>query len=81
MPKNCLRIPEKWLELEIFELLKHPSRLTKFEIYDKDNVRLCICNFVKTYEKKRQVEWMFFKVRFLQLSQQSIRQHALYWKI
>jgi hypothetical protein len=59
MPKNCINIPDNWLELEIFDLIKHPSNLDKFEIYDEQNERVCICRFVKAYEKKDRLNGYF----------------------
>jgi hypothetical protein len=52
MPKNCINIPNNWLELEIFDLIKRPFKLDKFELYNEQNERVCICKFVKEYEKK-----------------------------
>ena len=52
MPKDCINVPDNWLELEIFDLIKYPFKLDKFELYNEQNERICICKFVKDYEKK-----------------------------
>jgi hypothetical protein len=64
VPKNCMAIPKNWLELEIFELLKYPLKLDKFELYNEKNERLCICNFVKSYEKNTKLNGYFSKPVF-----------------
>jgi hypothetical protein len=64
MPKNCRNIPENWLELEIFDLIKYPVKLHKFELYDKNNERLCICKFVRAYEKSSKLIGYFSKPIF-----------------
>ena len=51
LPKNCINIPNNWLELEIFDLIKYPLKLDKFELYNENGERICICKFVKDYEK------------------------------
>jgi hypothetical protein len=35
LPKNFKEIPENWLELEILALIKCPSVLTRFELYNE----------------------------------------------
>jgi len=62
--KNCRIIPENWLELEIFELLKCPFKLDKFELYNKNNERICICNFIKNYEKNVKLNGYFSRPIF-----------------
>jgi DNA polymerase elongation subunit (family B) len=50
--KNCNKIPNNWLELQIFALLKCRIQLgeqRRFELYDKHGERVCICRFVKDY--------------------------------
>jgi hypothetical protein len=64
MPKNCRNIQENWLELEIFDLIKCPVKLDKFEIYDRDNERMCICKFVKSYQKSAKLAGYFSKPIF-----------------
>ena len=54
MPRNCKDVPENWLELEILDLLKYPLNLSKFELYNEKNERICICKFIKEYEKSVQ---------------------------
>jgi hypothetical protein len=49
--KNFIKRPENWLKLEIFELLKYPSKLNKFELYNEKNEQICICKFVKYHQK------------------------------
>ena len=62
-PRNCMNIPNNWLELEIFELLKYPFKLDKFELYD-NNERVCICKFIKNYEKGISLNRYFSKPNF-----------------
>jgi hypothetical protein len=64
LPKECTNIPDKWLELEIFDLLKYPSKLDKFELYNEQNERTCICKFVKNYEKNSKLNGYFLKPLF-----------------
>ena len=61
MPKNCTNIPDNWLELEIFDLIKYPSKLDKFELYNEQNELICICRFLKGYEKKYRLNGYFSK--------------------
>jgi hypothetical protein len=61
MPKNCNNIPHNWLELEIFELIKYPSKLDKFELYNNRGEQICICKFVKDYEKSYRLDGYFSK--------------------
>jgi hypothetical protein len=68
VPKNCTNIPENWLELEIFDLIKYPSNLDRFELYNKQNERICICKFVKEYEKKYRLNGYFSKCIFCNYS-------------
>lgn len=51
VPKRFKYIPENWLELEIFQLMKCPSKLDKFELYDEKNQEVCICIFINNYQK------------------------------
>jgi hypothetical protein len=64
LPKECRNIPNNWLELEIFDLLKYPVKLDKFELYDEQNEQICICKFVKDYEKKFRLDGYFVKPLF-----------------
>jgi hypothetical protein len=64
VPKNCTNIPENWLELEIFDLIKYPSNLDRFELYNEQNERICICKFVKEYEKRYRLNGYFSKPTF-----------------
>jgi hypothetical protein len=64
MPKNCNNIPDNWLELEIFDLIKCPFELDKFELYSKKGERICICKFVKEYEKEYRLNGYFSKPIF-----------------
>jgi hypothetical protein len=64
MPKNCINIPDKWLELEIFDLIKYPLELNKFELYNAQNERICICRFVRDYEKKCRLNGYFSNPSF-----------------
>jgi hypothetical protein len=68
MPKNCINIPDKWLELEIFDLIKYPSKLDKLELYNAQNERICICKFVKEYEKSYRLNGYFCKPTFCNYS-------------
>ena len=61
MPKNCNNIPYNWLELEILDLIKHPLKLGKFELYDENSKQICICRFVKAYEKEHRLNGYFSK--------------------
>ena len=61
MPKNCNNISDNWLELEIFGLIKYPSKLDKFELYNERGEQICICRFVKDYEKKCRLNGYFSK--------------------
>ena len=61
MPKNCINIQDNWLELEIFDLLKYPFKLDKFELYNEKEERICICKFVKDYEKRCRLNGYFSK--------------------
>jgi hypothetical protein len=62
--RNCRKIPENWLELEIFNLLGYPVKLDKFELYDENNERLCICEFIKRYENNTKFTGYFSKPIF-----------------
>jgi hypothetical protein len=64
MPKNCINVPANWLELEIFDLIKYPFEIDKFEIYDEENERICICKFLKDYEKKYSLNGYFSRPNF-----------------
>lgn len=64
LPKECTNIPDKWLELEIFDLLKYPSKLDRFELYDFNNERVCMCRFVKGFEKDSKLSGYFSKPYF-----------------
>ena len=64
MPKNCINVPGNWLELEIFDLIKYPFKIDKFEIYNAQNERICICKFVKEYEKKYSLNGYFSRPNF-----------------
>lgn len=61
LPKECTNIPDNWLEFEIFDLLKYPFKLDKFELYNENNDEVCICKFVKNYEKKSRLNGYFAK--------------------
>lgn len=61
LPKNCRDIQENWLELEIFDLIKCPVQLHKFELYDKNNERLCICKFVRSFQQSFKLTGYFSK--------------------
>jgi hypothetical protein len=61
MPKNCINIPDNWLELEIFDLIKYPLKLDKFELYNEQNEQICICRFKTDYEKKHRLNGYFSK--------------------
>ena len=61
IPKNCINIPNNWLELEIFDLIKYPLNLDKFELYNEQNERICICKFIKDYEKRYRLNGYFSK--------------------
>jgi hypothetical protein len=64
MPRNCINIPDNWLELEIFDLIKYPLNLDRFELYNEQNERICICRFIKDYEKKYMLNGYFSKPIF-----------------
>ena len=68
MPKNCINILDNWLELEIFDLIKCPFQLDKFELYSEKGERICICKFVKEYEKKYRLNGYFSKPIFCNYS-------------
>ncbi len=61
LPKDCRNIPDNWLELEIIDLLKYPLKLEKFELYDEQRERICICKFIKHYEKEFRLNGYFSK--------------------
>jgi hypothetical protein len=61
MSKNCNNIPYNWLELEILDLIKRPLKLGKFELYDENGKQICICRFVKAYEKEYRLNGYFSK--------------------
>jgi hypothetical protein len=61
LPRECAIIPNTWLEFEIFDLLKYPSKLNKFELYNENSERVCICKFVKEYEKESRLNGYFSK--------------------
>ena len=64
LPSSYKYIPENWLELAIFDLLKCPLQINKFELYNKNNERLCICKFVEEYEKSIKLGEYFSKAVF-----------------
>ena len=64
MPRNCKDVPENWLELEILGLLKYPLNPGRFELYNEKNERICICKFIKEYEKSVQFNGYFLKPLF-----------------
>lgn len=64
MPKNCINIPDKWLELEIFDLIKYPFQLDKIELYNERGEQICICRFIKDYEKNYKLNGYFSKPIF-----------------
>ncbi len=64
LPSSYKYIPENWLELAIFALLKCPLQINKFELYNKNNERLCICKFVEEYEKSIKLSGYFSKAVF-----------------
>jgi len=58
--KNCKPIPEKWLELEISNLLKcrMPEGVPgRFELYNKDGEHVCICKFIKGYSTHSMIRY------------------------
>jgi hypothetical protein len=64
LPKNFKEIPENWLELEILALLKYPSVLTRFELYNEQNERLCICKFIENYSNPASINGYFSRPVF-----------------
>jgi hypothetical protein len=54
IPRNYKRIPENWLELEILALMQHPLQINKFELYNENNEKICICKFIENYENQSQ---------------------------
>jgi hypothetical protein len=64
IPKNCTNIPDNWLKLEIFVLIKYPLNSDKFELYNEQNERICICKFVKDYEKNYRLNGYFSRPIF-----------------
>ena len=64
MPRNCMDIPENWLNLEILDLLKYPLNPDKFELYNEENERICMCKFIKGYEKTHKFNGYFSKLAF-----------------
>ena len=52
-PKNCKEIPDNWLKLEILNLWKYPIPLAKFQLLDNNEKEVCICQFIKEYEKEK----------------------------
>ena len=61
MPKNCRIIPDNWLKMEIFDLIRYPIKLDRFELYGNEKDRSCICQFVKNYEKDGYLNGYFSK--------------------
>ncbi|MGB8033299.1 MAG: hypothetical protein WCF03_05705, partial [Nitrososphaeraceae archaeon] len=64
MPKNYSCISYNWLEYAILSLIKYPTNLSKFEIYNEQNERICICKFIKNYEKTIEFNGYFSKPIF-----------------
>jgi hypothetical protein len=64
LSKNFIKKPENWLKLEILELLKYPSKLNKFELYNDKNERICICKFVKHHQKSSRFNGYFSRPVF-----------------
>jgi hypothetical protein len=61
LPKECRNISNNWLEFEIFDLLKYPFKLDKFGLYNENYEKICICNFIREYEKKSKLNGYFSK--------------------
>jgi hypothetical protein len=64
LPSSYKYIPENWLELAFIDLLKCPLQINKFELYNKNNERLCICKFVEEYEQNVKLSEYFSKPVF-----------------
>lgn len=64
VPKRFKYIPGNWLELEIIDLLRYPSIIGRFELYDQENERLCICRFVELYQKAQMIDGYFSNALF-----------------
>ena len=45
-----MELDEKWLEQSILKALSARAIPDRFEIYDENNERICICRFIKDYE-------------------------------
>ncbi|CAN5398895.1 hypothetical protein BH18THE2_BH18THE2_26600 [soil metagenome] len=64
VPKRFKYIPENWLELEILDLLRYPSIIDRFELYNQENESLCICRFVELYQKAQMIDGYFSNALF-----------------
>lgn len=52
LSNNFKNINENWLEFQIIELLKYGiGKANIFKLVDKDNNQVCICRFVKEYNR------------------------------
>ncbi|MGC1928526.1 MAG: hypothetical protein WA667_06090 [Candidatus Nitrosopolaris sp.] len=76
LPKDCRNIPDNWLEFEIFDLLKYPSKLDKFELYNEQNEQIPDYIQEKIIEKRKleeditKVQKLLYSRRLTRIQQQ-----------
>jgi hypothetical protein len=57
VPKNSIKFPDNWLELQIFVLLECRVNISNFGLYNKQGGQVCICKFIKEYDKEYDKEY------------------------
>ena len=69
LPNNYKELNENWLKIEVFRLWKYPFTPAKFELYDKEGAKCCICRFVAQYEGKSKLSGYFCNIQKLHNSE------------
>jgi hypothetical protein len=63
LPRNCKSIPENWLVLEILGFLKYRISLDDIKLFDKDENKVTIAEFVSKYEETKTLTRYFSKTK------------------
>ncbi|HEX5185978.1 MAG TPA: hypothetical protein VFV86_03730, partial [Nitrososphaeraceae archaeon] len=71
-----IRIEKNWLEFEIVDLIRYGiGRTNLFKLMDENNNELCVCRFVKEYDKFGSL------IRYFQYEQNCIYSSNIFGKI